>query len=48
MWCVAGVSSVEIVYTEGNDQNEQRVKLCSGPDPHRKLANAWIEAIQQV
>jgi hypothetical protein len=40
---------VEIVYTEkGKEQHEQRVKLCSGPDPHRKLANAWIDAIQQV
>ncbi|PSN49179.1 hypothetical protein C0J52_10903 [Blattella germanica] len=44
----AGTSSVEIVYTDGKEQNEQRVKLCSGPEPHRKLANAWIDAIQQV
>ncbi|XP_021941122.1 zinc finger FYVE domain-containing protein 21-like isoform X3 [Zootermopsis nevadensis] len=43
-----GISSVEIVYTDGSQQNEQRVKLCSGPEPHRKLANAWIDAIQQV
>jgi hypothetical protein len=38
---------VEIVYNN-KQQNEQRVKLCSGPEPHRKLANDWIDAIQQV
>ncbi|GFG36708.1 hypothetical protein Cfor_09426 [Coptotermes formosanus] len=44
----AGTSSVEIVYTQkGKEPCEQRVKLCSGPEPHRKLANAWIDAIQQ-
>ncbi|XP_069691119.1 zinc finger FYVE domain-containing protein 21-like isoform X2 [Periplaneta americana] len=44
----SGTSSIEIVYTEGKQQSEQRVKLCSGPEPHRKLANAWIDAIQQA
>ncbi|XP_023705103.1 zinc finger FYVE domain-containing protein 21 isoform X1 [Cryptotermes secundus] len=43
----AGTSSVEIVYSN-KQQTEQRVKLCSGPEPHRKLANAWIDAIQQA